>query len=116
MTPIDVFIENTHVGHRVSRSLTAEFARTQIRDTYNVFTSITTNEFLSTTTWPSYTLTRVEKLHINGITPLGRGNDDEIISECRSLPLTLPKLRIEKRKIVNRIIINVEKIYSTSSN
>lgn len=38
-------------------------------------------------------LTRVEKLHINGVALLGRGNDDEIISECRSLlPSTWPKL------------------------
>lgn len=30
-------------------------------------------------------LTSVEKLHINGVTLLGRGNYDEMISECRSL-------------------------------
>lgn len=38
-------------------------------------------------------LTRVEKLHINGVALLGRGTDDEIISECRSLPSTWPKLK-----------------------
>jgi len=39
-----------------------------------------------------YLLTRIEKLHINGVALLGRGTDDEMISENRSLLSTWPKL------------------------
>jgi len=45
-------------------------------------------------------LTRVEKLHINGVALLGRGTDGEMISEYRSLPTTWPKLE-HKNKIVH---------------
>lgn len=54
--------------------------------------------FVHNTYYEKNDLTRVEKLHINGVTLLGRGNDDEIISDRRSLPSTWPKLQSEEKK------------------